>query len=357
MILGNTSVRNDGLNREWSKRMKKPRIILLAPALANAGGFYNTVLKLMTIAANNLGVDLGSVNTLSTPDLDGAVAQLLSGPDRPDGAVLVNSQKSPMSQLRAFDAAKVPVVLACEGFYETERPSIGFPGSPHGYWRSEISPDDQQAGRLLATTLIDMAIARNLRSDKGKVRVLALSGPFAQAALNRLTGLREAVHKYGTEITYDLKMANWDEKKAHQLTADYLRHARPQIVWAANDAMATGAALAIEEAGLQPGKDILVGGIDWAQGILGQVESGRFATSVGGHVLDGVWALIMLVDAIHGHPAPPRRSLKSSMVAATAENLNQYRRAIDEAHLASIDLGARFCRPQGDYSFAVDKLT
>ena len=337
--------------------MKKPRIVFMAPALANSGGFYSTVLRFMTIAANRLGVDLGSINTLATPDLDAAVAQMLSGPDRPDGVVLVNSQKSPMSALRAFNAAQVHIVLACEGFYETERPSIGFPGSPSVYWRSEISPDDQQAGRLLASTLIEMAIARNMRSETGKLRVLALSGPFAQAALNRLTGLREAVQKYGSGISYDLKMANWDEKKAHQLTADYLRTARPQIVWAANDAIATGAAMAIEEAGLQPGRDILVGGIDWAQGILAQVESGRFATSVGGHVMDGVWALIMLVDAIHGHPPPPERSLKSSMVAATAENLSQYRRALDDALLANVDFGARFCRPQGDYRFALDRLT
>ncbi len=337
--------------------MAKPRIVFLAPELNIPGGFYSTALRFMTIAAKSLDVDLGSINTLSTPDLDAAVAQMLSGPDRPAGAVIVNSQRSPMSQLKAFDAAKVPIVLACEGFYETERPNIGFPGSPSTYWRSEISPDDQHAGRLLASTLIDMAMAQNLHTEAGKIRVLALSGPFTQAALNRLTGLREAVHKHGPLISYDLKMANWDEKKAHQLTADYLRHTRPQIVWGANDLIATGAALAIEEAGLQPGRDILVGGIDWAQGTLPQVESGRFATSVGGHVLDGVWALIMLVDAIHGHPPPPTRSLKSSMVAVTAENWSQYRQAVDEANLATIDFASRFCKPQGDYDFALERLT
>jgi ABC-type sugar transport system substrate-binding protein len=337
--------------------MKKPRIVFLAPELGIAGGFYSTVLKFMTIAAKSLRVELESLNTLTTPDLDAAVARMVSGPDRPDGAVIVNSQKSPMSQLRTFDAAKVHVVLACEGFYDAERPSIGFPGSPCAYWRSEISPDDQQAGRLLAATLIDRATAQNLRGETGKIRMLALSGPSTQAAINRLTGLREAVHKHGSQISYDLKIANWDEKKAHQLTADYLRHTRPQIVWGANDLIATGAALAIEQAGLRQGKDILVGGIDWAQGTLQQVKTGRFATSVGGHVLDGVWALIMLVDAIHGHPPPPQRSLKSSMVAATVENLAQYIQAVDEGHLATIDFGPRFCKPKGDYDFSLERLT
>jgi ABC-type sugar transport system substrate-binding protein len=337
--------------------MKNPRIVFLAPELGIAGGFYSTVLKFMTIAARSLRVELESLNTLTTPDLDAAVARMVSGPDRPDGAVIVNSQKSPMAQLRAFDAAKVHVVLACEGFYDTERPSIGFPGSPCAYWRSEISPDDQEAGRLLASTLIEMATARNLRSETGKIRLLALSGPSTQAALNRLTGLRQAVHKHGAQISYDLKIANWDEKKAHQLTADYLAHTRPQIVWGANDLIATGAALAIEQAGLQQGKDILVGGIDWAQGTFPHIQSGRFATSVGGHVFDGVWALIMLVDAIRGHPAPPRRSLKSSMVAVTAENLSRYTPVVDEAHLAKVDFGPRFSKPKGDYDFALERLT
>jgi ABC-type sugar transport system substrate-binding protein len=337
--------------------MKKPRIEFLAPELGIAGGFYSTVLKLMGIAAKSLGVEVGSINTLSTPDLDGVVARMLSGPDPPKGAVIVNSQKSPMAQLKAFDAAKVHVVLACEGFYDTERPSVGFPGSPFAYWRSEISPDDQQAGRLLASTLFDMAMAQNLHGEAGKLRVLALSGPFTQAALNRLTGLREAVSKRGPQVSYDLKVANWDEKKAHQLTAEYLKHTRPQIVWGANDLIANGAALAIEEAGLRPGREILIGGIDWAQGTFAHIKSGRFATSVGGHVLDGVWALTMLADAIHGHPPPPQRSLRSSMVAATPENLSRYTQALDDAQLASIDFKARFCKARGDYDFSLDRLT
>lgn len=84
-------------------------------------------------------------------------------------------------------------MVAHEGFYENDRSRVGVPGSPFESWRAEIMPDDLEVGRLLARTLLERARAEDRRGEDGRIRVLTLSGPFTQAATNRLTGFREVV--------------------------------------------------------------------------------------------------------------------------------------------------------------------
>lgn len=331
------------------------RVIFISPHLDRPGKFHDLALRYMSIAAPSLGVQLTSLDASSTSDLSEAVRGLLGRPDRPRGVVIVNAKNMAATQLETLDDAGVQTVVAYEGFYQTDRSRVGVPGSPYTSWRAEIMPDDLEVGRLLAGTLLDRAAAEDRRDEDGSIRVLTLSGPFTQAATNRLTGFREVVQSR-ENVVYDLRMADWSEEKGHRLTQEYLEIFRPQVIWAANDSIARGAARALDQAGLTPGRDVLVGGVDWLGDSLQQVATGRIATSVGGHILDGIWALVMVRDALEGHPPPTQRRLASSMVAATADDAASYLRAVDEAYLRTIDFADRFSRTDGLYDFSLDRL-
>lgn len=333
------------------------RVVFLSPHLDRPDKFHDLAHRYMQIAAPSLDVELRGVDASSTPDLEGAVRELLDGPERPQGAVVVNARGLAEAQLELLDAAGVHTVVAYEGFYETDRSKVGVPGTPYRHWRSEILPDDLEVGRLLARTLLDEALAKGLRDDGGTVRVLTLSGPFTQAATNRLTGFRETVQRFQADVAYDLHMADWSQTKGHRLTADALAAGTaPHVIWAANDSIARGATAALEEAGLVPGRDVLVGGVDWVGDSLEQVARGRWATSVGGHLLDGIWALVMVVDALEGKPPPVERKLTSSMVAATADDAEEFQQLVDENHLRTIDFRALFSRDDGRYDFSLRRL-
>lgn len=331
------------------------RVVFISPHLDRPGKFHDLALRYMSIAASSLGVELTSLDASSTPDLSAAVRELLERPDRPHGVVIVNAKNMAATQLKTLDEAGVQTVVAYEGFYENDRSRVGVPGSPFQSWRAEIMPDDLEVGRLLARTLLDRAAADDRRDEDGKIRVLTLSGPFTQAATNRLTGFREIIQQRG-DVVYDLRMAGWSEEKGHRLTKDYLEIFQPQVIWAANDSIARGAARAIDEAGLAPGRDVLVGGVDWLGDSLQQVASGRITTSVGGHILDGIWALVMVRDALEGHRPPNPRRLSSAMVAATEGDATSYLRAVDESYLRKIDFAERFSRTDGLYDFSLSHL-
>jgi ABC-type sugar transport system substrate-binding protein len=332
------------------------KVVFISPHLEKPGKFHDQAYRFMKLAAENLDLDLATLNTSATRDLRGTVQDLLAGRERPGGVVLVNSQNLAAPLFSILEDAGVHSVVAYEGFYETDRPTVGVPGSPYRFWRGEIMPDDVEVGRVLARTLIDRAVSEARRDETSKIRILTLSGPFTQAATNRLTGFREVVQKSAENVVYDLHMADWSAAKGYEITADYLKQTQPQAIWAANDSIARGAAKACDEAGLRPGADVLIGGVDWVGGSLEQVAAGRMTTSVGGHILDGVWALIMIRDALNGHPPPRQRALTSSMVAVTSDNARHFLRVVDEDFLRSVDFDSLFSSADGSYEFSLQRL-
>ena len=57
---------------------------------------------------------------------------------------------------------------------------------------------------------------------------------------------------------------------------------------------------AIKVHGKVPGKDILVGGVGWSNDTLNKITKGEMNASIGGHFLEGAWALILIYDYHNG---------------------------------------------------------
>ncbi|HPQ97541.1 MAG TPA: substrate-binding domain-containing protein, partial [Thiolinea sp.] len=95
--------------------------------------------------------------------------------------------------------------------------------------------------------------------------------------------------------------AFWEEPLAYAKTLRLLkRYPDTRIFWSASDHMGLGIARALGETGRMPGRDVLLGGIDWSEEGIRAVQSGRSDASVGGHVVEGAWVAVMLYDYLQG---------------------------------------------------------
>jgi len=128
--------------------------------------------------------------------------------------------------------------------------------APSNYY-TYIGSDFLEEGHKSAAAMCD------LLKDSAKKNVVEISGAVgASAAIDRAKGFREKMGDCGITIT-DTQTGNWGVPESKAVMEAFLKK-NPDIqgVFAHNDEEAIGAIQAIQEAGLQPGKDIKVIGLD-----------------------------------------------------------------------------------------------
>jgi ribose transport system substrate-binding protein len=129
------------------------------------------------------------------------------------------------------------------------------------------NPEDQQY--TIAYTGPDAYTQGSLAAEimheqlGGKGKVVILTGAAGQeAAINRPLGFREKLEELNSEIEILAEQpADWDKAKATSIMADWITRYGDEIdgVFGADDTLAVGAWIALEEAGYEKGDIVLVG--------------------------------------------------------------------------------------------------
>ena len=104
----------------------------------------------------------------------------------------------------------------------------------------------------------------DLLADSENKKIVEITGAVgASAAIDRAAGFREAMEDCGIEII-DSQTGDWGVAPSKAVMEAFLKNHEGQIagVFGHNDEEAIGAVQAIEEAGLVPGQDIKVIGVD-----------------------------------------------------------------------------------------------
>lgn len=332
-------------------------------AFANPGGegdvFFQPMTDFMQAAADDLGFKLkvfyGNRNHVL---IDENIRDIFQLTPLPDYVIGMNARGSGMTLLDLAERHGVETIFVNQSFLGEERTLAGKPGEKYKDWLFEFLPDDAHSGYLLANRLIEQARRMKLTAPNGKISVIAISGHAASpAAILRERGLARAVADNPDVDLHQVVHADWRLDKAKELSQRLLsRYPDTAVVWSASDKMAVGVTEAIREAGQKPGTDILTGGIDWAAEALDRVQNGDFSTTVGGHFMDGAWALVMLYDMIHNTPLP--RPEFSRFSAITADNVYSYK-AIASGQWDMIDF-TRFTKYHNpaleEYNFGLDPI-
>lgn len=175
-------------------------------------------------------------------------------------AIIVNAVDTAATAKMTVNAqqAKIPLV------YVNRRPE--FKEVPTGV--AYVGSDEIKAGE------IQMRYLAEQMGGKGNLAIM-LGLLSNNATHNRTQGVKNVLKDYPGIKIVEEQSAEWQRSKAIDLMNNWIVSGTKIDAVAANaDEMAIGAAMAISQAGMQPGKDILVAGSDGGAAGLDAVKKG-----------------------------------------------------------------------------------
>lgn len=157
---------------------------------------------------------------------------------------------------------------------------------------TRIASDFVEEGRKAAQWLME--------ETKGTCDIVELQGTVgATAAIDRMRGFKEVIEKHPEAKIIRSQTAEFTRSKGKEVMETFLKaedSGEICAVWAHNDEMAIGAALAIKEAGIDPGDDILIVSVDAVPDIFKSMADGdtnatvELSPHMGGPAFDAIEA-------------------------------------------------------------------
>lgn len=178
------------------------------------------------------------------------------------------------SVLMEASEAGIPVILA------GRRVEMAT-GDVEDYSLCYVGPDNVRAGEYLVE-----AMEQCCETLEAPVNIVVLEGTVgASAATERNTGILNAIGKQDKLVVYGSQSAEWTRTKGKEVMEAFLKSAEAegvkiQGVLAHSDDMGLGAIQAIQEAGLEPGRDIFLMGVDGARGSFEAMAEGKYNATV-----------------------------------------------------------------------------
>jgi ABC-type sugar transport system substrate-binding protein len=319
--------------------------------------FFTEVIKAMQAAARDLNIDLAiEYAGRSMPLYAKRNGIKLMEAYKPDYFITGNWPGGAKYHLQEAQDLGIKTFVINTPMTENGDSTVGAPRNKLSNWLGQMSPDNFQASYQLADILIAEAQSRKLAAADGKVHIIALNGNADEAVSEqRLAGLNARVKGYQDVVLKEAVLAGWQKETAYRETLRMLEQFPSiSVIWSASDLMAEGATEAAEKAGRKPGQDIVIGGFDWNEENLRDIEQGRLTASMGGHLLEGAWALVLLYDYHKGIDFARELDVnfESSMYAITTQNVEQYSRLIDGMDWDKVDF-TQFSKALTDGNSAV----
>jgi len=189
--------------------------------------------------------------------------------------------------LREVKRAKIPVILVDRGI------KVGDQSLYTTLIASDFVSEGRMAGEWLAKKL------------GGKGNIVELQGTAGAAPANdRKKGFAEVIQKHPGMKVIKSQSGDFTRAKGKEVMEAFLKAEGKNVnaVYAHNDDMALGAIQAIEEAGLQPGKDVTVVSIDGVKGSFEAMVAGKLNCTVECNPLLGPAAFDAVEAAVAGKP-------------------------------------------------------
>ena len=166
------------------------------------------------------------------------------------------------ASLRRAQEAEIPVILVDRGI-EPDDPSL---------YVTRIAPDNVEVAKAVANWAVS--------EFPDGANYFVLEGPPGVGVVNeRNKGWDSVIGSRPEFVKVGAQTANWSAEEAKSVFETVLRanNNNIQLVFAQNDEMGLGAALAVEEAGLVPGVDVKIATIDGTRGALEALADGRLS--------------------------------------------------------------------------------
>jgi ABC-type sugar transport system substrate-binding protein len=209
---------------------------------------------------------------------------------------LVETGYGPVLQEAA--KAKIPVVMIDRDVAVADRQ----------YRLTIMGSDFVKEGEKAATWLGDYLKKQGLDDGKKAVNIVQLEGTTGSApAIDRATGFANGLKAHSNWKVTRSQTGNFTVDGGKQVMEAFLKADKTiQVVYAHNDGMALGAIQAIKEAGLKPGKDIVIVSVDGVKGAFEAMVAGELNASIECSPLLGPQALQAVKDLMAGQKLPGR---------------------------------------------------
>jgi ABC-type sugar transport system substrate-binding protein len=285
--------------------------------------FWNRYVDFIRAGAEVFGIEIVLVNADNKPD------QLFKGVEDliargVDGLIHVPYWESGLKTLTDTLAANIPVIMTDVYIPGIDPQSADFPN-----YIAFVGPSDEEAGYAMAKALFE-AMEPN---EKGEKVVGVVDGtPGTTVAIDRRKGFDKALAETPGVRLAGAVNGNF-VRDTSQTAFESLYQGNPDIkgVWAANGGTATGVMAALRNAGKVPGKDVLVVAMDLNPENVDAVEAGELLFDIGGHWLQGGFALVLMYDYLNGKGVPAdEANVKLSLLPLTKETVEQFRKDFPE---------------------------
>ena len=210
--------------------------------------------------------------------------------------------------LREAKRAGIPVVLVDRGVKVSDK----------SLYATLIASDFVEEGAMAAEWLA--------KKMKGKARIVELQGtPGAAPAIDRKKGFEEVLEDHPGMTIIKSQSGDFTRAKGKEVMEAFLKAEgkRIQAVYAHNDDMAIGAIQAIKEAGLVPGRDVVLVSIDGVRGAFEAIIRGELDATVECNPLLGPAAFDAVEKLVRGEKLPKKTVVKDRLFekATAAETI------------------------------------
>ena len=154
-------------------------------------------------------------------------------------------------------------------------------GKPEDYYLTFVGPDNTQAGKIAAQFVFD-----TFKNKPGPVNIMELQGTVgASTAVERKLGFDEALKsqprfKIVASQSGDYTRAKGKEAAEAMIKSLKAQGVRIDVLWSAADDQGIGGAQALTEAGLKPGKDVIIVSVDGLKIAFEEMVAGRYNATI-----------------------------------------------------------------------------
>ncbi len=194
--------------------------------------------------------------------------------------------------------AKIPVIMIDRDVAEADR----------ALRLTIMGSDFVKEGEKAATWLGDYLKAKGIDDGKKAINIVELQGTTGSApAIDRKTGFENGMKAHPNWKITRSQTGNFTTSEGKAVMEAFLKADKTiQVLYAHNDGMALGAIQAIKEAGLVPGKDIIIVGVDAVKGAFEAMVKGEMNASIECSPLLGPQAVQAARDLRDGKKLPAR---------------------------------------------------
>ena len=257
-----------------------------APAVAQERAKPQTTGKKLVVGFSQVGAE-SAWRTAETKSIKGEAAK--RGVEL-KFAIAQQRQGNQIKAVRSFIAQRVDVIVIApivETGWERVLREVQRAGIPVILVDRGVKVrDDSLYVTLIASDFVEegrMAAEWLAKKMNGKANIVELQGTTGSApAIDRKKGFEEGIKKYAGMKIVKSQSGDFTRAKGKDVMEAFIKSDRDRIeaVYAHNDDMALGAIQALEEAGIKPGKDVIIISIDAVRAAFEAMVAGTLNATV-----------------------------------------------------------------------------